>query len=91
METIKFTVDGAEKNAWEATIAYGTKIKELGYQLTGIHPRNFIITPNGKYLLAACRDSHVIQVFQRDSVTGLLSDTHQDISIDKPVCIQFVK
>ena len=66
-------------------------LAKVGYQLTGIHPRNFIITPNGKYLLAACRDSHVIQVFQRDSVTGLLSDTHQDISIDKPVCIQFVK
>lgn len=66
-------------------------LAKVGYQLTGIHPRNFIITPNGKYLLAACRDSHVIQVFQRDPVTGLLSDTHQDISIDKPVCIQFVK
>ena len=66
-------------------------LAKVGYQLTGIHPRNFIITPNGKYLLAACRDSHVIQVFQRDPVTGLLSDTHQDIRIDKPVCIQFVK
>ena len=66
-------------------------LAKVGYQLTGIHPRNFIIPPNGKYLLAACRDSHVIQVFQRDPVTGLLSDTHQDISIDKPVCIQFVK
>ena len=66
-------------------------LAKVGYQLTGIHPRNFIITPNGKYLLAACRDSHVIQVFQRDPVTGLLSDTHQDISINKPVCIQFVK
>ena len=25
--------------------------------LSGIQPRNFNITPNGKYLLAACRDS----------------------------------
>ena len=66
-------------------------LAKAGYQLTGIHPRNFIITPNGKYLLAACRDSHVIQVFQRDPITGLLFDIHQDIKVDKPVCIQFVK
>ncbi|MBR6433875.1 MAG: lactonase family protein [Bacteroides sp.] len=65
-------------------------LAKVGYQPTGIHPRNFNITPNGKYLLVACRDSNVIQVFQRDENTGLLSDIHQDVTIDKPVCIQFV-
>ncbi|MGI6794551.1 lactonase family protein [Bacteroides sp. KG68] len=65
-------------------------LAKVGYQPTGIHPRNFNITPNGKYLLVACRDSNVIQVFQRDQNTGLLSDIHQDVTIDKPVCIQFV-
>ena len=58
--------------------------------LTGIHPRNFIITPNGKYLLVACRDSNVIQVYERDADTGLLTDVQQDIKVDKPVCIKFV-
>ena len=52
--------------------------------------RNFNITPNGKYLLAACRDSNVIQVYKRNEVTGLLEDTHQDIVVDMPVCVQFV-
>lgn len=66
-------------------------LAKVGYQPTGIHPRHFNITPNGKYLLAACRDSHVIQVFLRDPVTGLLTDTGQDIKVDKPVCVQFVK
>lgn len=64
---------------------------KVGYQLTGIHPRNFGITPNGKFVLVACRDSDVIQVFKRDFQTGLLTNTHQDIKIEKPVCIQFVK
>lgn len=64
-------------------------LTKVGYQLTGIHPRNFIITPNGKYLLVACRDSHVIQVFSRNRQTGLLTDTGGDIKINKPVCIQF--
>ena len=65
-------------------------LSKAGYQLTGIHPRNFIITPNGKYLLVACRDSNVIQVYERDADTGLLTDVQQDIKVDKPVCIKFV-
>ena len=59
------------------------------YQNTGIHPRNFNITPNGKFLLAACRDSGFIQIFRRDIRTGLLSDTGRTIVLDKPVCIVF--
>ena len=41
-------------------------------------------------MLAACRDSNVIQVYKRNEVTGLLEDTHQDIVVDMPVCVQFV-
>ena len=66
------------------------KLTQVGYQHTGLHPRHFNITPNGKYLLAACRDSHVIQVFERDQQTGLLEDTGKDIRMDQPVCIVFV-
>lgn len=66
-------------------------LAKVGYQHTGKHPRNFAITPNGKYLLAACRDSKVIQVFKIDNNTGLLTDTHNDIRIDKPVCIKFAQ
>lgn len=64
-------------------------LTKAGYQLTDIHPRNFIITPNGRYLLAACRDSNTIQVFNRDKVTGLLKDTGKSIKTDKPVCLKF--
>lgn len=65
-------------------------LTKAGYQLTGIHPRNFIITPNGKYLLVACRDSNTIQVYKREPNTGLLTDIQKDIKIDMPVCIKFV-
>lgn len=65
-------------------------LTKVGYQLTGIHPRNFIITPNGKYLLVACRDSNTIQVYKRDVDTGLLTDCKKDIPVDKPVCLKFV-
>jgi len=61
-----------------------------GYQPTGIHPRNFIITPDGRWLLVACRDSNAIQIFARDIRTGLLTDTGRTIATPKPVCLKFI-
>jgi len=68
------------------------KLTVAGFQPTGLHPRNFVITPNGKFLLAANRDSNSIQVFEIDKETGLLKEdtTKQINSVDKPVCLKFV-
>ncbi len=63
-------------------------LTKVGYQLTGIHPRNFIITPNDRFLLCACRDSQVIEVYERHADTGLLTLRHT-IALPKPVCIKF--
>lgn len=65
-------------------------VAKIGYQLTGIHPRNFAITPNGKFLLCACRDSNIIQVFKRNADTGMLSETSCDIEMEQPVCVKFI-
>jgi len=64
-------------------------LTRVGYQPTAAHPRQFNITANGRYLLCCCRDSNKIQVFRRDSQTGLLTDIHQDIHVSKAVCVQF--
>lgn len=66
-------------------------LTKAGYQLTGKHPRNFAITPNGKFLLVASRDDNKIQVFAVDKETGLLTDTRQDIVLSKPVCVKFAE
>ncbi|MBP9557517.1 MAG: beta-propeller fold lactonase family protein, partial [Parabacteroides sp.] len=65
------------------------QLTKIGYQLTGIHPRNFVITPNGKFLLCAYRDSHIVQVYEIDKQSGLLKDTGKDIRVSKPVCLKF--
>jgi 6-phosphogluconolactonase len=67
------------------------KLTKVGYQLTSKHPRNFNITPNGKYVLVACRDSNAIEVYLRNAKTGMLIATKQTITIDKPVCVCFLK
>ena len=65
-------------------------LTKVGYQLTGIHPRNFVMTSDGKYLLVACRDSNMVQIFRRDTETGLLEDTGKKIETSKPVCLKFI-
>lgn len=66
-------------------------LTKVGYQPTAKHPRNFAITPNGKYLLVASRDENRIQIFSVDEVSGLLNDTKQDILLSKPVCLKFAQ
>ena len=60
-------------------------------QATRIHPRNFNISPDGRFLLCACRDSDMIQVFTRDAKTGLLTDTGRNITVRHPVCVEWVR
>lgn len=38
-------------------------LEKTGYVRTGIHPRNFMITAQGDFLLVACRDDRMVQVF----------------------------
>lgn len=66
-------------------------LTKVGYQLTAKHPRNFAITPNGKFLLVAGRDDNMIQVFSIDKNTGQLKDIQHNITISKPVFITFVR
>ena len=42
-------------------------LEKTGYARTGRHPRNFMITDDGSYLLAACRDDKLVQVFNINS------------------------
>lgn len=68
------------------------RLTAAGYQPTGIHPRSFIITPNGKFLLVANQNSNQIQVFRINKTSGLLTNTNQDITtIEKPVCLKFIQ
>ena len=65
------------------------KLSNVGYQTTGKHPRNICVTPNGKFLLVACRDTNEIEVYKIDSKTGLLKDTGNRVRLPKPVCVVF--
>lgn len=63
-----------------------------GHQSTlGAGPRNFLITPDGQYLLAANQKSNTIVIFKRDINTGLLSATGEELAVPAPVCLRWVE
>ena len=66
------------------------KVKNVGYRETRIHPRDFNIALNGKYLLCACRDSNIIEIYEINNENGGLTKIDKKIEIDKPVCIKFI-
>ena len=66
-------------------------IERVGYCLTGKHPRNFAITPNGKYILVACRDENAIEIYEVNRETGMPMDTGKRIHTKAPVCVRWIK
>ncbi|MDR1644641.1 MAG: lactonase family protein [Tannerellaceae bacterium] len=67
------------------------RLTKTGYQFTGRHPRNFVITPNGRFLLAASRDSNLVEVFEINKETGALRNIGKNIAdVDTPVFLKFI-
>lgn len=67
------------------------RLQKIAYTDTGIHPRNFTLTPDGGLLLCAERDSDCIEIFRRDSRTGELTPTGHSIKLSMPVCLKWMK
>ena len=55
----------------------------------GDWPRNFVIDPSGKYLLAGNQNSGNISMFCIDEKTGLPVVPSKDYKIASPVCLKF--
>ncbi|MFD2597458.1 lactonase family protein [Sphingobacterium corticis] len=70
-------------------LANGTLEWRNQYGVQGDGPRNFNITPDGRYVLVANQKTNQIVVFQRDTISGDLSDTGTRIDVPAPVCIIF--
>ena len=62
----------------------------LGTESTkGKWPRNFVISPSGKWLIVANEHSDNITVFERDMESGLLKYTGNEIAVGAPTCLKF--
>ncbi|MEL6864276.1 MAG: lactonase family protein [Bacteroidota bacterium] len=62
----------------------------IGHQSTqGQTPRNFVISPDGHFLLAANQDNGSIVSFRINGETGALEETGQIAEVPTPVCLKF--
>jgi 6-phosphogluconolactonase len=67
------------------------KLTYIGNEpVLGKVPRNFMITPNGKFVLVANQETDNITIFKRDAKTGKLSPTGKQIEVPVPVCLKMV-
>lgn len=61
----------------------------IGHEPTyGEHPRNFTISPDGKFLLVANQFSNTIVIFKRDLQSGKLKKLSKEIIVENPSSIQ---
>jgi len=59
------------------------------YNTGGMVPRDFTISPNGKFLLVANQNSGNIVTFRIDENSGKLTKEDNEFSIKTPVCLKF--
>jgi 6-phosphogluconolactonase len=55
----------------------------------GDWPRNFILSPDNKFLLVANQNSSNITVFAVNQETGLLTFTGNQVTVSRPVALKF--
>jgi 6-phosphogluconolactonase len=90
-------IDKAEKflyfsNRGADTIAVfrlGAKVKKVADVKVGKTPRGFVLSPDGKFLIAGSQADHTIQVFKVDAKSGLLSAAGDPVKADGPICFRF--
>lgn len=56
----------------------------------GDHPREFALSPNGKFLLIANQMSNAIVVLERDPASGKLGKAVQSLAMDAPSDVKFI-
>lgn len=53
-------------------------------------PRNFNISPDGKWMLIASQDGGKVGVYAIDEKTGLAKETDVSVKVGGPVCVKFL-
>jgi 6-phosphogluconolactonase (cycloisomerase 2 family) len=80
---------GDENNIAIFSIEKDGTLKTVGYQSTyGITPRVFAIDSKGKFVIAANQSTGNVVVFKRDSITGLLTKSGNEIKVKNASCVQ---
>lgn len=56
----------------------------------GDWPRDFVLDPTEKYVVAANERSNTLTLYQREAESGLLRLLQKDVPVPEPVCVKFL-
>lgn len=56
----------------------------------GNWPRDFVLDPSEKFIVASNQESSNLVLFSRDSTTGKLKLLQSDVTVPDPVCVKFL-
>jgi 6-phosphogluconolactonase len=73
-----FSVGNDGKLTWVEQVSSGGK-----------SPRNFTISPGGRFVLVANQETNNVVIMKRSATTGKLTATGTELAIPKPVCVVF--
>ncbi|WP_432262541.1 lactonase family protein [Cupriavidus sp. TMH.W2] len=67
--------------------ATGSLVPAGWWPAGGRTPRDFVLTPDGAFLLAAAQDDALIRIFRVDARTGALTHAGRDYRLQSPACL----
>ncbi|KWW51388.1 hypothetical protein AWW69_09895 [Bacillus cereus] len=77
------TVFSVDENSGQLTFVAHTSTE-------GNWPRDFVLDPTEKFLVATNEKSHNLVLFSRNESTGKLTLLQSDVAVPEPVCVKFL-
>lgn len=72
-----------------AVFRIGSTLKKVGDVKVGKIPRGFVLSPDGRFLIAGSQTENTIQVYRVDGKTGMLTAAGAAVSAPGPICFRF--
>ena len=74
-----------------AVFRIGSRLKKVADTKVGKVPRGFVLSPDGRFLLAASQDDDIIQAYRINAKTGLLAAAGEPVKAPTPICLRFAR
>lgn len=74
-----------------AVFRIGKTLKKIADVKVGKVPRNFVLSPDERFMLVASQNDDTIQSYAVDPKTGLLSTTGSPVKAGSPICLRFAR
>jgi 6-phosphogluconolactonase len=72
-----------------AVFRVGAHLEKIADVKVGRTPRNFVLSPDGRFLLVASQADDTVQSYRVDGSTGLFTPVGDPVKVGSPICLRF--